>query len=126
MRSRRAIKRHRAAAQLHVGRQRKVTALRETRSKKYGMPLFTFVVSYKGASYVAQSSHSNFTGFAMSWAANIPESELSVLTPFLRKELTRKAYGGSFVAVQSVKHVWWKSIEVGGSELSVHVVQTER
>lgn len=90
------------------------------------MPLFTYIVSYKGSSYVAQDSHSNFTGFAMSWAANIPESELTVLTPVLRKELIRKAYGGTFAPVPSMKHVWRKSIEVGGSELSVHAVQTER
>ena len=90
------------------------------------MPLFTYIVSYKGSSYVAQGSHSNFTGFASTWAAHIPESELSLLTPVLRKELMRKAYAGTFVAVPGVKHVWRKSVEVGGLALCVHAVQTER
>lgn len=90
------------------------------------MPLFTYIVSYKSSSYVAQGSHSNFTGFAMSWAANIPDSELTVLTPVLRKELVRKAYGGTFAPVAGIKHVWRKSIEIGGFELTVHAVQTER
>eukprot|EP01035_Chromulina_nebulosa_P045703 gene45702-biopygen31586 len=33
------------------------------------MPLFTYIVSYAGADHVAQGSHSNFTGFAMTWAS---------------------------------------------------------
>lgn len=90
------------------------------------MPLFTYIVSYKSSSYVAQGSHSNFTGFAMTWAANIPEAELPALTPVLRKELVRKAYQGSFFPVPNAKHVWRKVVEVGGSELLVCAVQTER
>jgi hypothetical protein len=90
------------------------------------MPLFTYVVSYKGESYVAQGSHSNFTGFAMTWASKIPAAELPAITPALRKELVHKAYHGTFVAVQNVKHVWRKSLELGNSELVVHAIQTER
>ena len=37
------------------------------------MPLFTYLVTYKGATYIAQGSHSNFTGFAMTWAGALPE-----------------------------------------------------
>ena len=90
------------------------------------MPLFTYIVSYKGESYVAQGSHSNFTGFAMTWASKIPATELPTITPALRKELVGKAYGGTFVAVGNVKNVWRKSLELGNSELVVHAVQTER
>ena len=90
------------------------------------MPLFTYIVSYKGANHVAQGSHSNFTGFAMTWAANIPTSALSTVTPALRKELERKAYQGTFVAVENTKHVWRKAMELGTSELVVYAVQTER
>ena len=90
------------------------------------MPLFTYIVSYKSSSYIAQGSHSNFTGFAMTWSAHIPEAELPALTPDLRKELVQKAFQGSFVAVPNAKHVWRKSVVVGGSELQICAVQTER
>lgn len=90
------------------------------------MPLFTYIVSYKGASHVAQGSHSNFTGFAMTWAARIPASALPAMTPVLRKELQRVAYHGPFVEVAGAKHVWRKSLDLSGSELVVHAVQTER
>jgi hypothetical protein len=32
------------------------------------MPLYTYVVAFKGKTYAAQSSHSNFRGFVTSWA----------------------------------------------------------
>lgn len=90
------------------------------------MPLFTYVVSYKGASYVAQGSHSNFKGFAMTWAGNIPPSAVSTLTPALRKELVHKAYEGAFAAVSGVTHVWQKTVPLGDSAVTIFAIQTER
>ena len=90
------------------------------------MPLFTYIVSYAGADHVAQGSHSNFTGFAMTWASNIPATALPSLTPVLRKELLHKAYRGAFSEVSGVKHVWRNSLELGGRELTILAVQTER
>jgi hypothetical protein len=90
------------------------------------MPLFTYVVSYRDNSHVAQGSHSNFNGFAMTWAASIPASALRALTPVLRKELARRAYEGAFENVSGMTHVWKKSIDIGGARLTVHAVQTER
>jgi hypothetical protein len=62
----------------------------------------------------------------MTWAANIPASALPTLTPVLRKELERKAYSGTFVASENVKHVWRKVLELGDSKLLVYAIQTER
>ena len=90
------------------------------------MPLFTYIVSYAGTDHVAQGSHSNFTGFAMTWASNIPTTALPSLTPVLRKELLHKAYRGAFAEVPGVRHVWRNSLELGGRELTVLAVQTER
>lgn len=88
------------------------------------MPLYTYVVSYKGATYVAQGSHSNYRGFISTWCSNIPAGALPSLTPALQKELASKAYG-EFSPVANVKHAWRKSIEVGGSECTVVAVQTQ-
>jgi hypothetical protein len=92
---------------------------------EFFMPLFTYIVSYKGSTHVAQGSHSNFNGFAMTWATGIPATALPALTPVLRKELKAKAYGG-FVAAEGVKHVWKKTLQIGNADLVVHAVQTER
>lgn len=90
------------------------------------MPLFTYVVTFKGALHVAQGSHSNFTGFVSTWVDGIPEGALPGLTPALRKELADKAYQGTFVPIPNVKHVWRKTIEVGGLPVSVVAVQTQQ
>ena len=89
------------------------------------MPLYTYIVAYKGASRITQGSHSNFKGFISSWCSNIPADLLPALTPALHKELTSKAYSGEFLAVTNIKNVWRKSIEVGGSEFTVIAVQTQ-
>jgi|GEM_PF-2542027 len=89
------------------------------------MPLYTYIVTFKGASHVTQGSHSNFKGFISTWCSNIPTGALPTLTPALYKELVSKAYRGEFLAVSNIKHVWRKSIEVGGSEFIVIAVQTK-
>ncbi|NYE29698.1 hypothetical protein HDE78_002664 [Rhodanobacter sp. K2T2] len=89
------------------------------------MPIYTYVVSYKGSSHVAQGSHSNFKGFVSTWCSNIPAHALPALTPPLYRELANKAYGGEFLPVSNIKHVWRKSIEVGGSECTIVAVQTQ-
>ena len=89
------------------------------------MPLYTYILVYKGHSYVAQGRHSNFRGFVSSWTSELPPNALPGLTPNLHKELGEKAYRGAFDEVPNRKHVWTKQIELGGSEFRVYAVQTE-
>jgi hypothetical protein len=88
------------------------------------MPLYTYVLTYKGSSYVTQDRRSNFKGFASSWI-DLPATALPELSLNLRKELSQKAYSGTFDSVPNRKHVWRKSMEVGGSEFVVYAIQTE-
>ena len=89
------------------------------------MPLYTYVVTYRGSCHVAQGSHSNFKGFISTWCSNIPASALPALTPALHKELVAKAYSGEFVAISNAKNAWRKSIPLGGSECTIVAVQTQ-
>ena len=86
------------------------------------MPLYTYVTTYKGASYVAQDRRSNFKGFP-GWIQEMPANALPGLTPALRKELN--PYQGDFESVPNRQNVWRKSLIVGGSELVVLAIQTE-
>ena len=88
------------------------------------MPLYTYIVAFKGQTYAAQGSHSNFRGFVENWAS-LPQGALPALTPALQKELARKAYHDEFYAVENRKHVWRKTIDLGGSDFVVYAVQTE-
>ncbi len=88
------------------------------------MPLYTYVVAFKGATYSAQSSHSNFRGFVTSWT-DLPQGALPALTPSLKKMLAHKAYRGEFEPVENRNHVWRKSIDLDGSEFVVYAIQTQ-
>ena len=90
------------------------------------MPLFTYIVSYKGSDYVAQGSHSNFTGFASTWSANIPKSALRTMTQSQREYLAKHAWDGSFEPVSGLTHVWRKVIHVQGSDCVITAIQTDR
>jgi hypothetical protein len=83
------------------------------------MPLYTYVVAYKDATYVSQARRSNFTGFG-DWASGLPKTALS---PSTRKELAGKMYGG-FEAMPNRVGVWRKTINIAGSEMVVLAIHT--
>lgn len=74
------------------------------------MPRYTYVTSYKGATYVAQGTHSNFKGFA-TWINDLPAKALPGLTPEIRKELN--PYRGDYEPVPNCEHVWRKTYVIG-------------
>jgi hypothetical protein len=89
------------------------------------MPLYTYVVSFKGSLHINQGSHSNYKGFVSTWCSNIPTGALPGLTSVLQRELVGKAYRDEFLPVLNAKNIWEKTIEIGGSELVVVAVQTQ-
>lgn len=77
------------------------------------MPLFTYVVAYKGESYIAQTRRSNPKGFP-DWMEALPKELRNNINP----------YGGSFEPMPNRQHVWRKSLTVGDHELTIVAVQT--
>jgi len=90
-----------------------------SKSRNLYMPLYTYVISFNGNTYVSQSSHSNFRGF-ISWVDVVKD-----ISSALKQELAQKAYRGEFYAIENKKHIWRKSIDLGGHELVVHAIQTQ-
>jgi hypothetical protein len=88
------------------------------------MPLYTYVVAFKGQTFAAQGSYSNFKGFVSAWA-DLPAGALPSLTSGLRKELSQKAYRSDFLEVPNRKHLWRKSIDLSGEEFVVYAIQTQ-
>jgi hypothetical protein len=85
------------------------------------MPLYTYVLTYKGATYVAQGRHSNFKGFVSSW---LKESTPQIPDD-LKRALAHKSYSGAFEEVPNRTHVWRKTVAIEGSDFVVVAVQTE-
>jgi len=88
------------------------------------MPLYTYVVAFKGQTFATQGTYSNFKGFVTAWA-DLPAGALPSLTPRLKKELAQKAYRSDFLEVPNRKHLWRKSIDLSGEEFVVYAVQTQ-
>ena len=87
------------------------------------MPLYTYILGFRGSLHAAQGRHSNFKGFVSSWATNIADGALPGFTPAMKKELN--AYSGAWEEVPNRTHVWKKTVKVGGEDLIVYAVQTE-
>jgi len=78
------------------------------------MPLYTYVVSYNGESYVTQARRSNPKGFP-DWVDALPPEIRGGLNP----------YDGAFDAIPNRENLWRKTLAVGGSDLVVLVIQTD-
>ncbi|MBR1160717.1 hypothetical protein [Bradyrhizobium elkanii] len=87
------------------------------------MPLYSYVVGYRGSTYAVQSSSSNFKGFAPQALAQIPDGALPGLTPALRKDLA-KAWG-EWQQIPELSRVWRTRFKVGDHEMVVYAVETK-
>jgi hypothetical protein len=87
------------------------------------MPLYTYILSFKGCLHAAQGRHSNFKGFVSSWFDAIPNNALPGLSLVSKKEMN--PYSGEWEEVANRTHVWRKAVKVGNDELVVFAVQTD-
>ncbi|NJL79789.1 MAG: hypothetical protein HC836_11165 [Richelia sp. RM2_1_2] len=89
------------------------------------MPLYTYIVTYRGDTYITQDKKSNFKGFVSSWTSEIPPGVLTSLTPNLLKELQKLAYSSDFTPISGRTNVWRKTILLNDDQFVVIAVQTE-
>jgi hypothetical protein len=90
------------------------------------VPLYTYILTFKGSSYVTQDRRSNLRGFFSHLVDDLPASALPEMNSTLRKELMQKTSLASFSEVPNRKHVWRNSLEIGGSEFLIYAIQTEK
>jgi len=86
------------------------------------MPLYTYVVSYKGRSHALQLKRSNFQGF-YEWIREIPNS---IIPESKQSELAGKIIRVQFEPVANRHNVWSKSIELDNEPFTVFAIQTEQ
>ncbi len=84
------------------------------------MPLYTYVATYRGASYVSQARRSNPHGSG-DWIIDKPRSALPELNV---SALSASDLYGPMNTLANKRSVWTKTILVDGSELVVIAVQT--
>jgi hypothetical protein len=86
------------------------------------MPLYTWVVTWRGDSYVHQDRRSNFRGWT-EWA-KVPPGALAHFSPALQAELYRQPLYAPWESLPNRRNVWRKQLELDGSPFVVTVVQT--
>jgi hypothetical protein len=86
------------------------------------MPLYTYIISYKGNSHVLQQQKgSNFQG-NWSWISEIPEA---IFPRSKSNDLATKIMRSQFAQVLNRKNVWSKAVEIDGEQFTVFAIQTE-
>lgn len=79
------------------------------------MPLYTYIMSYKGTTKVSQHKHSNYTGFIL--------TPIAAMFPSLKP-----AYGDLMrmrpEPVPGADRTWACSTQVSGEPFTLHVVET--
>lgn len=79
------------------------------------MPLYTYVMSYKGTTKVSQHKHSNYSGF--------------LLTPIAEAFQNLKPAFGDLMRMRSepisgVERTWTCRREISGEDFTLHVIET--
>lgn len=82
---------------------------------KEAMPLFTYIMSYRGETKVSQHKHSNYSGFLL--------TPISAVFPNLKP-----AFGDLMrmkpEPILGVDSAWGCSLEISGEPFTLHVVET--
>lgn len=84
------------------------------------MPLYTYVVCYRGTTHLCQARRSNFRGFG-DWVKELPRDGFGAAAT---RAIEAQRYGG-FEAVPNRTHVWQKRFMVDGDAFVVTAVDTK-
>lgn len=78
------------------------------------MPLYTYIATYRGRSYVKQGRYSNYRGWTPYMITEMPESFVPKSDKALLQELVGKLQRSEWSAVDFCSNVWRTSVEVRG------------
>ncbi len=87
------------------------------------MPLYTYIATYRGGSYVEQERRSNFRGFAASLVGGIPEQALPDFKA-VRKDAVEKIMRANWTKIANRQNVWSASVDLEGGRFVLYSVQT--
>jgi len=89
------------------------------------MPFYTYVVSYRGATYVDQVRSSNIKGHGPGFVGAMLAKPEAHFSPKMINETVGKAYYTEWTPVPNRINLWRASFDLEGSEFLIHVIQTQ-
>lgn len=95
------------------------------------MPFFTFIVDYRGGTYVSQVTAPDVEAAVLAWAAQLEIEAIPGLKPKHKTKLERQlaqdfAVDDRPVRLDGLDNAWFTSILVRNKCMYINIVQTER
>ena len=88
------------------------------------MPLYTFVLEFRGGTYISQFEGETAHDAALVWANNLKTREIAHLRKKHKKLLLAELNENSLVKLSGVKNVWCDSFLIGKHLALLNIVQT--
>ena len=88
------------------------------------MPLFTYVASYRGTTFVDQTRSSNFKGAICGVLGGMPNGALPTVGASYRNDVLDKAMRCEWVSMPNRTNLWRATFDLSGSEFSIFAIQT--
>ena len=89
------------------------------------MPLYTFVLEFRGGTYISQFEGATAQDAAKFWATKLKTKEIAYFRKKHRKLLLARLRENSPVELDSVKNVWCETFLIGKHLALLNIIQTD-
>jgi hypothetical protein len=90
------------------------------------MPLYTFVLDFKGGTYISQVEASSESEACVRWAKQLDWAGIDGFERRCREELIGGENGEKLLPVEGLRNVWCQTALLGDDLALVHLVLTEK
>ena len=89
------------------------------------MPLYTFIMDYKGGTYISQVNASSVKTACKEWAENLEVSEIANFEIKGKEILIREMKSKEPVALEGLENVWFVSALIFNNLAAINLIKTE-
>ncbi|MBK8089825.1 MAG: hypothetical protein IPK31_18945 [Chitinophagaceae bacterium] len=90
------------------------------------MSLFTFIMAYRGGTYISQESAKDLETAKSKWVDNIILNDIKYFGLAMQKELKKEIEEDESILIQGMKSIWINCYRVKGGFIVVHIIKTAK
>lgn len=90
------------------------------------MALYTFIMSYRGGTYIAQVNAATLQKAKQKWLAVLEVDAVKHLGVKMKEELDKEITNDSNIAINNTTNVWINCASIKGGFVIVHIIKTEK
>lgn len=88
------------------------------------MALFTFIMDYRGGTYISQVNANSLNKAKEKWVMQIKVTEVKDLGDKTMKQLVEELLEDDSVLIDGLKNIWHNLYLVKGGYITVHIIKT--